>query len=117
MAGLHFAELGLLDAAAWLDIGTARVEAAARRRMDRARNIAFEDDPLALRFRVGPRHGGKQRFRIRMERCREERVLWRELDDLAEIHDSDAVADVLDHCEIMGDEEIREAPLALQLRQ
>ncbi len=35
------------------------------------------------------------------------------LDDLAEIHDRHAMTDMLDHGEIMGDEQIRHAQIAL----
>ena len=39
------------------------------------------------------------------------------LDDAAEIHHRDAVADVLDHREIVRDEQVGELPLALQVLQ
>ena len=47
----------------------------------------------------------------------EECILLRELDDLSEIHDGDAVADVLDHREIMRNEEVGELQLLLQVPQ
>src|SRR5439155_15776773 len=40
-----------------------------------------------------------------------------DLDNLAEIHDRDAMADVFDDSEVVRDEEIREAELALQVAQ
>ena len=40
-----------------------------------------------------------------------------DLDDLAEIHDGDAVADVLDDREVVGDEQVGQAELALQVAQ
>ena len=40
-----------------------------------------------------------------------------ELDDLAEIHDGDAVAEVLDRREVVRDEQAREAELVLQVAQ
>jgi hypothetical protein len=43
--------------------------------------------------------------------------LSRDLDQLAEIHDRDAVADVLHHREVVGDEEIGEAEALLQVLQ
>ena len=52
-----------------------------------------------------------------MKGCPEECVLLRELDDLAEIHDGDTVADVLDHREIMRNEEVGELQLLLQVPQ
>ena len=52
-----------------------------------------------------------------MLRPGEQVALVGELDDLAEIHHRDAVADVLDHREVVGDEEIGEPELALQVGQ
>src|SRR5712671_3082024 len=52
-----------------------------------------------------------------MLRAGEEGSLVGDLDDLAEIHDGDAVADVLDDGEVVGDEQIRKPELALQIAQ
>ena len=38
-----------------------------------------------------------------------------QLDDLAQVHDRDSIRDVPDHCEVVGDEDEREAPLLLYL--
>src|ERR1051326_305510 len=50
-----------------------------------------------------------------MLRPREQRGAVGELDDLAEIHDRDAPADVLDDGDVVGNEEIREAEFLLQI--
>ena len=47
----------------------------------------------------------------------ERRACRRSLDDLAEIHDRDAVGDVLHHREVVGDEDVGEAEAALQVLQ
>jgi len=47
------------------------------------------------------------------EECR----LVGDLDDLAEIHYRDAVAELLDDGEVVGDEEIREAEFTLQVAE
>ena len=39
------------------------------------------------------------------------------LDEAAEIHDRDAVGEMLDHCEIVADEEVGQAEFALQIEQ
>ena len=52
-----------------------------------------------------------------MQRPHEERALVRELDDAAEIHHRDAVGHVGDDREVVGDEQIRESALALQIAQ
>ena len=53
-----------------LRLPAAGAEAAAGRRVDRARHVAGEQDPLALRLvppvRVGHRHGREQRDRVRV---------------------------------------------------
>ena len=48
----------------------AGVEPAARRRVDRRRDVALEDDPAAARLddRIRDRHGRQQRDRVRVER-------------------------------------------------
>ena len=38
-------------------------------------------------------------------------------DDFAEVHDGDAVADVADHAEVVGDEEVGEVVFVLQVLQ
>ena len=38
-----------------------------------------------------------------------------QLNQLAEIHDADSVADVFDNCKVMGDKEIGQAQLLLQI--
>ena len=48
---------------------------------------------------------------------REQLGLVGDLDDAAEIHHRDAMADMLDHGEIVRDEQIGEAVLALQVDQ
>src|SRR5215472_8587137 len=48
-------------------------------------------------------------------RSGEELALVGELDDLAEIHDRDAVADVLDHREVVSDKQVGKPELALQV--
>ena len=50
-----------------------------------------------------------------MERVLVQVVRRRQLHDLAEVHDRDPVGDVPDDCEVVRDEEVREAELALQL--
>src|SRR5206468_7834808 len=55
--------------------------------------------------------------RVRMPRLGEERALLGELYDLAEIHYRHARGDVLHHREIVCDEDVGEAELALQVLQ
>ena len=62
-------------------------------------------------------HLVEERHRVGMVRPREEGVRRSALDDAAEIHDRDAVADMLHHAEIVADEEIGQAEIALQLHE
>ena len=78
-------------------------------RMMRARLIAGSG--------IGHRYRRQQRFGVRMLRMGEQRAARRELDDAAEIHHRDAVADVLDDREVVRDEEIRQAELRLQVHE
>ncbi len=91
-------------------------EAAARRRIDRARRIAAQLDALGRTPASAGhrRHGRHQRDAVRMQRPREEGPARRAFDDLPEVHHRDVVADVLDHGHVVRDEEIGQAELALQ---
>src|SRR5687767_9561802 len=106
-----------LDAAAIDGYWATRMEAAAGRRIDRARHVAREDDPLARAARVGHRDRREQRDRVGVLRVREEGLGLGELDDPAEVHHRDAVADVLDHREVVRDEEVGQPELVLQVHQ
>jgi hypothetical protein len=50
-----------------------------------------------------------------MQRIAEERLLVGVLDNASEVHDRDAVADVLDHGEIVRNEQVREVLFLLQI--
>src|SRR5262245_50364748 len=95
--------------------GTPGVEAAPRRRVDRARHVTLEQDPLALHGRIGNRHRRQERLGIRMARVGVELLRRRDLDDLAQVHHCHARRDVLDDREIVRDEEIGEPELRLEI--
>ena len=59
----------------------------------------------------------EQRLRIGMVRAREHLVGRRLFDDAAEIHDRDAVGEVLDDAEIMADEQVGEVELVAQVHE
>ena len=97
----------------------AGVEPAALGRVDRARHVAGEDDPpaLALEHRVRDRHGGQERAGVRVSGRGIHEVGRPDLDDLAEIHHRDPVADVLDDRKVVGDEQVRQSELRAQVRE
>src|SRR5208282_1677070 len=108
-------EDGRFLAAALLRVRTAGVKAAARRYGERARHVALENHALPPAPRRRQRDGGEQRLAIGMARLGEEGGLGGELDDLAEIHDRDAMGDVLHHGEVVGDEDEAEPETGLQV--
>jgi hypothetical protein len=91
------------------------VEVAPGRRADRARDVALQQDALALDLGVGDRHRGEQRLGVGVARVRVEVLRGRDLDDLAEVHHGDARADVLDDRQVVGDEQVREVELLLEV--
>ena len=95
------------------------VEAATRRGIDRARDVAGQCDPWARPFHhgVGDRHRGEQRLGVGVLRARVHDLGLALFDDPAEVHHRDAVAHVADDREVVRDEEVRDAELALQRRR
>jgi hypothetical protein len=78
----------------------------------------LNDRPLApIAARIGRCGGGKQRLGVGVQWRLEERALVGRFNDAAEIHHGNAMADVLDHRQIVRDEEISDAHLALQVHQ
>src|SRR5690349_1354105 len=104
-------------AMACLEARAARMEIAGARRVQRARHVALEDDRLAgaTTLWIGDRNGGEQRTRIRVLWLLVELQLWRQLDDLAEVHDEDAIRDVTDDIEVVGDEDVGQPEVLLQV--
>src|SRR5262249_52350871 len=81
------------------------VEAASRWRIDGAWYIAAQDSAVPARARLGDRHRRQKRLRIGMPWGGKDLTARADLHDLTEIHDRDAMADVLDHSEVMTDKE------------
>src|SRR5260370_14923907 len=97
VGGHDLAHCGLLLRAAVEGVRAAGVEAAARGGVDRARHVAFEADALGGRLGVGDRDSRRERLGVGVPGAGEECRLVGDLDDLAEIHDRDAMVDVLGH--------------------
>src|SRR5947199_2231158 len=91
------------------------MEAAPGGRVDRAWHVALQQDPLALHGRVRDGYGGEERLGVRMLRVRVELLGRSDLDDLPEVHDGNARRDVLDDGQIVGDEEVGEPELRLEV--
>ena len=69
---------------------------------------------LVAPLRIGHGNRFEQGARIGMRRVAENAIHRTLLDDAAEIHDGDAVADMFDDRQIVADENVGEIPLALQ---
>ena len=109
-----------LDGGAYLHgEGAASSEPAALHVACHLADLSLEDDPLplVLSSRVWYRDGGQECRRVRMRRPLVDLVGVALFDDLAEVHHSDPVADVSDDREIVGDEQVGNAQLVLQLGQ
>ena len=110
-------QLGLLHGADVLSLPAAGAEPAAGRGVGRARHIALEHDLVAVtaQRRIGHGHGGQQRLRVGVGRALVDLLLVAGLHDLAEVHDRDAVTDVSHDRQVMGDEDVGEPELVLEL--
>src|SRR4051812_22416839 len=105
MARTNLDERRLKAAADRHRLRAAWMEMAARGWVDRARNVAREDDALPLQSRLRDRDRGHQRLRVGMLRDAEHLRPVRDFDDLAEVHDGDSIADVLHDAHVVGDEQ------------
>src|SRR5581483_5518738 len=106
-----------LDAAALYHEGAAGMEAAARGWIERARHLALQDHAFAPGLRFGDGYRRQQRAAIGVTGRSEQRLGVGGLDDGAEVHNGDAVGDVLDHSEIMRDENVGKVQTLLQVAQ
>ena len=107
-----------------LDAGTnvfreraARAEPAARRRVDGVGRIALDRRLVGPLARIHRRPRRQERAGIGMLRIAVDRLDRAQLDDLAEIHDQHAVAEVLHDVEVVADEDVGEIELRLEVDQ
>ena len=94
-----------LDLAARHRERAARMEMAAGRRIERRGDLAL-DRLEAAPADVDPRHLLEQGAGVGMVRPGEQRLGRRGLHDAAEIHDHHPIRDVLDHAEVVADEQV-----------
>ena len=110
-------ELGHFHTAAILRKWAARMKATAGRRFKGARHITLQWFYLPPAARIRLRDGGEQRTRIGMLRRFEQGALRRNFNNLAKIHDRDAISDMLHNSKIMRNEKIGKAKPGLQILQ
>ena len=95
------------------------MEGAAARRVGRVRQVVGEPDPppRVPQARVRQRHRGQQGLGVRVAWPGVQLAGLGHLDDLAEVHHRDPVADALHHRQVVGDEQVGQAQLLLQIVQ
>ena len=108
-------ELGLLLGAFFTGVLAPGVEAAAGGRVHGAGHIALQHLLHGGNLRVGHGDGVQQGVGIRMGGAVKKVVLFSDFHDIAQIHDGDAVAKVLDHTEVVGDEDIGQVVFGLEV--
>ena len=117
VAAAHFLELRHLGGAALVGVGAAGAETAAARRIQRAGHIALQHDTVALAGRDGVRHGNgrDQAAGVGVDAVGDQLKAVGQLHQLAQIHNADAVGNVLDNAQVVGDEQVGQPHLLLQV--
>ena len=87
------------------------------RRIDGAGHVALQKDALAARGFVEGGNCRKQCLRVRVQWLAIEIVRRPLLDDLSQVHDRDAIADVVNQTEVVRDEQIGQMEFGLQFFQ
>ena len=114
-AGAISRSAGAVVAAPRHRVRAARVEVAARRRIERRRDLALDRDERAL-LRLDLAGLGQQRLRVRMVRARRRVASVGPLSTTRPRYMiDDAVAEVLDHAEVVADEQVGEVERLAQL--
>ena len=83
------------------------------------RHVALQHDalPALPGPGVGQRHGRQQRLRVGVQGLLVDLLVVADLDDAPEVHHRDAVGDVAHHRQVVGDEDVGELELLLELLQ
>ncbi len=106
MAGGDEAGGGDFFAATGFGPRAARVEGASGRRMDGRGDIARDDGSRGAAWGVGSRDGSEEGLGVGVLGCAADLAGRAQLGHSAEVHHQEAMADVLDHGEIMRDEKV-----------
>ena len=78
-------------------IGASSMKTAAGRRIYRAGDIAFQNDPVRTVPLANLRNGRQERFGVRMLRIVKDILLGADLHNFTEVHNCDPVTNMLDH--------------------
>ena len=85
--------------------------------MDRAGNLSTQLLRFGNTALINRRRSGKKRLGIGVDRVGEQQLLRSPLHNSSQIHDTQAVADVLDHAQIVCDEQIGKMKFILQIHK
>ena len=86
----------------------------ALRKIDRGRNIAFQNDTLLVECRIRNRYCGKKCFRVRMHRSLIQHRLRGCFNYESQVHNGDSVGNHLYYRQVVGNEYIGQLVLFLQ---
>ena len=92
-----------------------RVKTATNRRIQRARDLSTEDNFVARLIRIRWEGRREEGLGIRMQGIPVELLIPGHLDHLAQIHHAYCMTHVLDHRQIMGNQEIRQPEFLLEI--
>ena len=93
------------------------MEGTAGGQMDRAGNLSTQLLRFGNTALINRRRSGKKRLGIGVDRVGEQQLLRSPLHNSSQIHDTQAVADVLDHAQIVCNEQIGKMKFILQIHK
>lgn len=105
----------VLRGSKFLCVDTAGSKAASRLGFDGRRNFSFQKNSLSLHINVRNGNGRKQCLGIGMGRMLEKLFTRAEFHDFTQIHYHDIGGNVLDHQQIVGNEQISQGSLLLEI--
>ena len=105
----------LLDPADILHVLAARVKDTTWRGIRWVWRLPAHDDPFRAAVRIGTRDGRKQGLRVRVLGVPQQFVGLSQFHVLTHVHDGDAIGDMAHDAQVVGDEEIGQTKLPLQV--
>ena len=113
--GTDFLEVGLDLGADLGAVLAASMELTALGRLDGAGDIAFQDFGVLVGILIGGGDGVQQSLGVGMEGMCEDLVGIAQLNHVAQVHNADTVGDVLNDRQVVGDEQVGQVLLFLQI--
>ena len=108
---VYFPQLRFLVCASALTIAAAGMETAAPGRIQRAGNVAVQDNPPTPFFAIGNRDGRNQGLGIWMQGLQKKFTAASQFDNFTQVHDGHAITDVTNDAQIMGYEQVGQIEL------